>query len=105
MLKSFVDKWVTPAGMLVILGFVIWLAQLNWHALEATAKNAEQDIIQKEILAQQVEVSTNVQQTAILLSQVVEEVKNLRASHTAHQIEAEKWKERIRNLQNEIDNN
>jgi len=97
-MMSVIKEWTKPAGLAILCGLIIWLGQLNWHALQATAKNAEQDQIQQEILAKQVAVSANVQQSALLLSILMEEMKEIQKEVGAHNAEAEMWKERIRNL-------
>lgn len=80
----------------IIIGFIIWLAQLNWYALQSTTKNAQQDQIQQEILAKQVKVTQNVNKTALLLSILMDEMKELKLKVDNHQTEAEMWKEKIR---------
>ena len=33
MIKILIEKWATPAGLLIVLGLVIWLVQLNQNAI------------------------------------------------------------------------
>jgi len=34
MIKILAEKWATPAGLLIVLGLVIWLVQLNANAID-----------------------------------------------------------------------
>ena len=95
-------SWLTPTAMLAFIGLIIWLVQLNFHALQSTERNGQQDQIQREILAKQVEVSNNVNQAALILEMLVDDVKALRYKVDTHQSEAEKWKEKIRRIETEL---
>ena len=101
-LAPVLKSWLAPSGVVALIGLIIWLVQLNFHALQSTEKNGQQDILQQEILTKQVEVSQNLIEATLILDLLTEEVRAMRAKVDQHQIDSEKWKEKIRTLENEM---
>ncbi|MGI9571134.1 MAG: hypothetical protein ACR2PH_15680 [Desulfobulbia bacterium] len=97
------NNWFTPAGLLVVFGAIIWGVQLNWGVLRLIEENTEAAAIREEILAKQVAVTINLERTTLLLSVLEQKVEVLDDKVEAHEIEAEKWKERIRRNSNDND--
>ena len=52
--QAIADRWLTPAGLLIVLGLVIWLIQLNQNAIENAeaigALRAQNSIVAKEMV-------------------------------------------------------
>ena len=83
-------------SVVVVIGLIIWLAQLNWVALRSTEKNTQQDLMMTNFQERQLIVTNNLNKSTLLLSILIDEVKTLKISVNDHQKEAEKWKEKIR---------
>ena len=102
-MMRWLQEWTKPAGLMILLGGIVWGVQLNYGLITALATNDKQDLIQQEILSKQVTVSNNVQQSTILLNLLMVEMKALRDKVDSHQMEAEMWKERIRQNGDDIE--
>ena len=93
---------ILSAGIIVV-GLVVWLAQLNWVALSSTAKNVQQDIMLNNFQERQLKVTENLNKSTLLLPILIDEVRELKISVNGHQKEAEKWKEKIRQNEHDIE--
>ncbi len=60
-LLEMLNKWVTPFTITAVLGFIIWLVQVNGAILKLTE---EQAVIETH----HIELESNVQAAAVLLS-------------------------------------
>jgi len=93
-----------------ISAVVIWLMQLNWVALQSVDNDERQDIqikqtsiAQQESSRNQIILTNNVENLTKIIATLAEEVKYLRKSNQTHNIESEKWKEKIRNNEHDIE--
>jgi hypothetical protein len=93
---------ILSAGIIVV-GLIVWLAQLNWVALSSTAKNVQQDIMLDNFQERQLIVTANLNKSTLLLSILIDEVRDLKMDVKDHHEEAEKWKEKIRNNTKDIE--
>lgn len=91
----FIQKWVTPATVVIVFGAIVWGVQLNVLSLQHTraiAANHEK-IIQLE--SREIKTEFDLQRTALLLEQTSANLAELKTAHDNHIQEAERWKRRI----------
>jgi hypothetical protein len=88
---------------IIVIGLIVWLAQLNWVALGGVETDKAQDIMLDNFQERQLKVTANLNKSTLLLSILIDEVRELKISVNGHQKEAEKWKEKIRQNEHDIE--
>jgi len=85
------DKFVSPAGVMILFGAIVWGIQLNFATLHNTQAIGE-------LRATQAEGVRLLNETALKMERISAMLGALERRHSEHLTEAELWKERI--LQN-----
>lgn len=94
-IKNALSNWLSPAGVLVLFGGIVWGIQLNIAVVE----NAK--AISKLTKAVEVEEAINVAQnetlarTAVILDNITERLRAAEGHVVEHDRDAEQWKRRI----------
>lgn len=97
------DKWMSPAGLMVVFGGLVWGIQLNFAVLTQQADIAGlKEAYDKQ---QQINHEHALQMTriALLIDQVVEKVERLDRDSGKHEAESGLWKRMIENNKTRID--
>jgi len=102
--QSFIQKWVTPATIVIAFGAIVWGVQTNAITIQ-NAKAIEKQSLEFGSLASRiVQTELNAQRTAILLEQATSNLTRLQRAVNDHLTEAEAWKRRIIRNQDAINN-
>lgn len=93
--NAFIQKWVTPATVVIVFGAIVWGVQLNIVSLQnarGIAANGEKlDAMAERLVGDEFDL----QRTALLLEQASANLANLEKEQRDHEAEAEKWKRQI----------
>lgn len=69
-IKKFIGEWVSPQGIVVVIGFAIWLAQLNFGFLSQSKQIA---VLQENAKSTE-ELNTKQNEQILLTAEVLKEV-------------------------------
>lgn len=93
--NAFINKWVTPATIVVVFGAIVWGVQLNIATLQNSKAHAANGVAIDKLAERVTADEFTQQKTALLLQQVSANLARLEQAAAAHNAEAEKWKRQI----------
>ena len=99
MVQAWVDRWFSPQTVVVIVGFIIWLVQLNFAVMTLTDAMAKLDGTVNTNSRNHIETSSVLNRTVILLDNMDRRMEKLEESVESHEKEAEQWKRKIIQLE------
>lgn len=98
----FIQKWVTPATVVIVFGAIVWGVQLNivslQHAKAIAANHTAIESLAEKVISDEFDL----QRTALLLEQTSANLAELKRATEQHASEAEKWKRQIIRNQDSI---
>jgi ribosomal protein S15P/S13E len=94
-MHDLLEKWASPAGVLIMFGGVVWGVQLNIATMNLTKELSAIDGRTNELSKELVEVSKNTIRTSVILNSISKEVDNAMNHVESHKEDAEDWKRRI----------
>lgn len=103
--NAFVQKWVTPATVVIVFGAIVWGVQLNLLSLQHTRAIAANHTAIKAINDRLTADEFSLQKTALLLEQTAARLAEVKRAADEHNREAEKWKRQIIRNQDAIERN
>ena len=101
-LPNWVTNWISPAGLMVVMGGVIWGIQLNAIVLMHSERLAE---IKTDMAAHELrdlEWGKTLGHTVVLLAELEKRVESNTRHAEEHEKEAANWKYKIIELESKI---
>ena len=75
--EKLVDKFATPTSLVILVGLIIWLVQLEQRSISNKAQLAEQAVMDATIVAKLAEVTTQLARTAALNDALFNQVQGI----------------------------
>jgi hypothetical protein len=104
-MEGILQGWLSPAGALLLLGGIVWGVQLNVATMNLGSQVSELAAKQDQVGDRLLEISENNLRTSLLITQLAEEVVELKGEVSSHNKEAEIWKRTITRLQERAEGN
>ena len=76
-LLTLIEKWATPAGLAIVCGIVIWLAQMERRTVDNAERLAEYQFTVKTISENQAEIASALARTTALHEALFAQVQQL----------------------------
>jgi len=98
-IPQWAQAWLSPAGVLVVIGGIVWGIQLNIGYVMLAEKVAANTVSIKAISKSLEVTAINNATTSIILEAMREDIKHSSDHITKHDSESGVWKERIIKLE------
>lgn len=97
------DKFVSPAGMLMLLGGIVWGIQLNVAVMQHTSELSAIHERAQSSAAMNQEQNMQLTRISLILSTLVDDVDDVQDDNSSHEREAESWKRLIESNKQRLD--
>ena len=94
-MNELLEKWASPAGILVLFGGIVWGVQLNVATMNLTKQMAVMDGKSEELSHEMAKISQNNVRTSMILATLTKDVEKAVNHVHDHEKESEDWKRRI----------
>lgn len=101
--NAFIQKWVTPATVVIVFGAIVWGVQLNILSLQHAQAIARNHEAVKSLDQRLTSAQFDAQKMALLLEQATQHLAAVQKSLDDHYREAEQWKRQIIRNQDAIE--
>ena len=94
-MSQMLSAWASPAGVLLLLGGIVWGVQLNVATMRLSQDYSQIAAVQAKQGAEINEVSRNLLRATLLLQGMEMRVNEAVQTVKEHNVESEDWKRRI----------
>ena len=103
-IHTILEKWISPAGALLLLGGVTWGVQLNVAVLNLAKQAAVEQARAQELSTTIDDVVKNQTKLTLILENLTDEIDEVALHSEGHTKEANGWKHRIVRLEERLKN-
>ena len=94
-MNELLEKWISPAGILVLFGGVVWGVQLNVATMNLTKQMSGLSGKTDELSHEMSEIAQNNVRTSMILSALTKDIDRALEHTEEHERDSEDWKRRI----------
>ena len=92
-------SWLTPSGLMILLGGIVWGVQLNINAMMQAKRLARLEARQDEYEQTMALISKDLVRVGLILDNLEKDIEKAVDHVEEHDKEAESWKQRIVRLE------
>ena len=82
MLNKVSDKWITPTGIAIVAGLIIWLVQLNFNAIDNAKEIGSLQATQSTLAKTQIDMALTLQRAVAIQESLFQQVESMYKQHS-----------------------
>jgi len=103
-MPDWLERWISPAGVLLLMGGIVWGVQLNVAVMQLTEAVSADKANMQTLSAQIQSISTTQARTAVILQHLEKTIEATDKHVAEHERESSTWKQRIIRLEEGVKN-